>query len=289
MITSCSPGWINYLELFYPELIPNLSTCKSPQQMFGAIAKTYYAKKQNIDPKKIVVVSIMPCTAKKYEAQREEMNSSGFVDVDYVLTTRELGRWLNDEHIELRTLPDEFYDQLMGSSSGAATIFANTGGVMEAALRFAADVLEDKDLQDVDYHAVRGLDGIKEAQLEIAGVKLKVAIASGLDNAHKLLEIIKKNPKRYDFIEIMACPGGCVGGGGQPIPTTKDIIKKRAMAIYHQDAILPLRKSHKNPEIQKLYSEFLDKPGSKKAHHLLHTHYKPKDKKIGQNNHKKKN
>lgn len=282
MITSCSPGWINYIELFYPELIDHLSTCKSPQQMFGAIAKTYYAQKQNVDPKNIVVVSIMPCTAKKYEAQRDEMDSSGFQDVDYVLTTRELGRWLKKENIELRTLPDEFYDRLMGSSSGAAAIFGTTGGVMEAALRYAADVLEDKDLKKVDYTPVRGMEGIKEAHLEIAGVKLRIAVAHGLDNAHNILETIKKNPKRYDFVEIMACPGGCVGGGGQPIPTTKEIVKKRAMALYHQDAILELRKSHKNPEIQELYLDFLEKPGSKKAHTLLHTHYKPKDKKIGQ-------
>jgi iron-only hydrogenase group A len=282
MITSCSPGWINYIELFYPELIPHLSTCKSPQQMFGAIAKTYYAQKQNINPKDIIVVSIMPCTAKKYECQRDGMDSSGFADVDYVLTTRELGNWLNKEHIELRLLPDEFFDKLMGSSSGAGAIFGTTGGVMEAALRYAADVLENKDLQNVDYHPLRGLEGIKEAQLEIAGVKLKIAVAHGLDNAHNILEIIKKNPKKYDFVEIMACPGGCVGGGGQPIPTTKDIVQKRAMALYHQDTLLKLRKSHKNPEIQMLYSDFLQKPGSKMAHKLLHTHYKTKEKKIGQ-------
>ena len=272
-ITSCSPGWVKFLEHFYPELIPNLSSCKSPQQMFGALLKTYYAKKQNIDPKKIVSVSIMPCTAKKFECEREEMKNSGLKEVDYSLTARELGRMISQAGIDFKNLPDEWFDPVMGSSSGAGAIFGATGGVMEAALRTAADILEGKDLQQIEYHGVRGIKGIKEATVHIAGMDIRVAVAHGLGNARTLLKEVKENPSKYHFIEIMACSGGCVGGGGQPIPTNFDIIKKRAEALYKQDMDLELRKSHNNPEIIMLYDEFLEKYGSHKAHELLHTSY----------------
>jgi NADH-quinone oxidoreductase subunit G/NADP-reducing hydrogenase subunit HndD len=274
MITSCCPGWVKYIEHFFPEQLAHLSSCKSPHQMFGAIAKTYYAQKKKLDPANMIVVSIMPCTAKKFEAGREEMCASGYRDVDYVLTTRELGKWLNSENIILKDLPDEDYDPILGYGSGAAVVFGATGGVMEAALRTVTDILEKKDLAKIDYHEVRGMKEIKEATLTIAGKELNVAIAHGLKNARKIMQDIKDGKSKYHFIEIMACPGGCIGGGGQPIPTTKEIVKKRASAIYHQDKILPIRKSHKNPEILQLYKDFLDKPGSEKAHHLLHTRYK---------------
>lgn len=274
MITSCCPGWIKYIEHFFPDCLPHLSSCSSPHQMFGAIAKTYYAQKKGLDPANMIVVSIMPCTAKKFEAGRPELCNSKFRDVDYVLTTRELGEWLNSERVILKDLPDEFYDPIMGSSSGAGVVFGATGGVMEAALRTVADILEGKDLAKIDYHEVRGMKGIKEATLTIAGRELNVAVAHGLKNAHKIMKEVQAGKSKYHFIEIMACDGGCIGGGGQPIPTTKEIIKKRASAIYHQDAILHLRKSHKNPEILQLYKEFLHKPGSEKSHHLLHTRYK---------------
>lgn len=273
MITSCSPGWIKYIENFFPDLLPHLSSCKSPHQMVGAIAKTYYAKKNKIDPKDMVVVSIMPCVAKKFECNRPEMKSSGFQDVDYVLTTRELGKWLHEEKIELERLADEDYNMIMGESSGAAAIFGATGGVMEAALRTVADILEKKDLPKFEYLEVRGMKGIKEASVKIAGRKINVAIAHGLLNARVILEEIAAGKSKYHFIEIMACPGGCIGGGGQPMPTTQEIIKKRAEAIYQADKKLPIRKSHQNQEILQLYEKFLEKPGSKKAHQLLHTKY----------------
>ncbi len=273
MITSCCPGWVKFIEHFFPEQLEHLSSCKSPHQMFGAVAKTYYAKKNNFDPKNIVVVSIMPCTAKKFEAERPEMKNLGLKDVDYVLTTRELGAWLNSEGIMLKDLADEDYDPILGVASGAGAVFGTTGGVMEAALRTVADVLERKDLTKIDYHEVRGMKGIREASLKIAGLDINVAIAHGLSNARKIMEDIKDGKSKYHFIEIMACPGGCIGGGGQPIPTTEEIVKKRASAIYHQDKILPIRKSHKNPEILSLYKEFLGKPGSEIAHKMLHTHY----------------
>ena len=277
MITSCCPGWIKFIEHFFPEQLEHLSSCKSPHQMFGAVAKTYYAKKNNFDPKNIVVVSIMPCTAKKFEAQRPEMKNLGLKDVDYVLTTRELGDWLNSENIKLSELPDEFYNPILGVSSGAGAVFGATGGVMEAALRTVADILERKDLDKLDYTEVRGMQGIREASLKIAGMDINVAIAHDLKNARKIMQDIKDGKSKYHFIEIMACPGGCIGGGGQPIPTTQEIIKKRASAIYHQDAILPIRKSHKNPEIIALYKEFLDAPGSDIAHKMLHTSYKKRN------------
>ncbi len=273
MITSCSPGWIKFIEHFFPKLLPHVSSCKSPQQMFGALLKTYYADKNRIDPARIVSVSIMPCTAKKFEMSRPEMKSSGFQDVDFVLTTRELGRMIREKGIEFEQLPDEFFDPVMGSSSGAAAIFGATGGVMEAALRTAADKLEGKELGEVEYHGVRGLKGIKEATVHIAGMDLNIAVAHGLGNARKLLELVEKDTSRYHFIEIMACPGGCVGGGGQPVPTNSAVIEKRASALYNQDSQLQLRKSHKNPEIVQLYDDFLGKPGSEKAHSLLHTRY----------------
>jgi iron-only hydrogenase group A len=272
-ITSCSPGWVKFMEHFFPEFMPNMSSCKSPQQMFGALLKTYYASIHNMDPSKIVSVSIMPCTAKKFEMSRPEMNDSGFADVDYSLTTRELGRMINDAGIDFKSLPDGLFDPVMGNSSGAAAIFGATGGVMEAALRTAADILEEKELDNIEYNAVRGIKGIKEATVKIAGMDVNVAVAHGLRNARALLEIVKKEPSKYHFIEIMACPGGCVGGGGQPVPTTKEKAKLRAEALYKQDRDLKLRKSHKNPEIAKLYEDFLGSHGSEKAHHLLHTKY----------------
>ncbi|MCK5282083.1 MAG: [FeFe] hydrogenase, group A [Nanoarchaeota archaeon] len=273
MITSCSPGWIKFIEHFFPELLPNLSTCKSPQQMFGTLAKTYYAEKNNMDPSKIISVSIMPCTAKKFECARPEMDDSGFRDVDYVLTTRETGKIISAEGIDFKNLPDESFDPIMGSSSGAAAIFGATGGVMEAALRTAADILEGKDLEKFEYTAVRGQEGIKEAAVEVAGMKINVAIAHGLENARRLMETVKENPSKYHFIEIMACVGGCVGGGGQPMPTNSEVIRKRSGALYNQDKNLELRKSHKNPEIIQLYKDFLGEAGGHKAHELLHTKY----------------
>ena len=272
-ITSCSPGWVKFIEHFYPELLPNLSSCKSPQQMFGTLLKTYYAKKNNIDPSKIVSVSIMPCIAKKYEMNRPEMKDSGFKDVDYSLTTRELGRMIKDAGIDFANLEDDKFDPIMGESTGAAAIFGATGGVMEAALRTAVDILEGKDLQEIEYTGVRGLKGIKEATVKVAGIDVSVAVAHGLGNARALMEMVKKYPSKYHFIEIMACPGGCVGGGGQPAPTNSEVVKKRSEALYAEDKGLTYRKSHKNPEIIQLYEEFLKEYGSHKAHELLHTKY----------------
>ncbi|PIT84784.1 ferredoxin [Candidatus Micrarchaeota archaeon CG10_big_fil_rev_8_21_14_0_10_45_29] len=273
LITSCCPAWVKYAEHFYPSLLNNISSCKSPHQMFGAIAKSYYAKKLGISPEEIIVVSIMPCTAKKFECLRPQMQNNGLRNVDYVLTTRELGKWLSEEKIELRSLPDEFYDDLLGASSGAGAIFGATGGVMEAALRAAAEKIEGKKIESVEYSQVRGEEGIREATVQLGGKTLNLAIAHGLKNSKKLLEDIKNKKSKYHFIEIMACPGGCVGGGGQPIPTNVQIVKKRKLALYHQDAILPLRKPQENPQIISLYKEFLGEPGSKKAHELLHTTY----------------
>lgn len=273
LITSCSPGWIKFCEHFYPELLPNLSSCKSPQQMFGAVAKTYYAKKNNINPADMFVVSIMPCTAKKFECTRPEMNSSGYQDVDAVLTTRELGRWLRKEGITFDNLEDSDFDPILGVSTGAGAIFGNTGGVMEAALRTAYELLTGKELKEIEFNVVRGLKGIKEAEIEIDGIKAKVAVAHGLGNARKVLDRVKKGEK-FHFIEIMACPGGCIGGGGQPKPTNGEILKKRAEALYKQDRELKYRKSHENPELITLYKEFLIKPLGEKSHKLLHTHYK---------------
>jgi iron-only hydrogenase group A len=285
MATSCSPGWVKYIEHKYPEYLPNLSTCKSPQQMFGALAKTYYAKNINVEPENIVSVSIMPCTAKKYEANRPEMKDSGYKDVDYVLTTRELAVMIKQAGIEFEKLNEESYDSIMGVSTGAGVIFGATGGVMEAALRTAYEIITGREVpfDNLDILPVRGLDGVKEAVIPIEGtteewrflegVELKCAITNGLENAHQLMEAIKKGERDYHFIEIMACPGGCLGGGGQPFPVDDAIRVKRMEAIYAEDGALPIRKSHENPEIVQIYKEFLEKPLSHKSHKLLHTSY----------------
>jgi len=281
MITSCCAGWIKFAERYYPDLITHLSTCKSPQQMFGAIVKSYYAQKIGKRPSDIVCVSIMPCTAKKFEITRPSMNVSGRRDVDYVLTTHELGRWLNAEHIDLKRLGDSPFDPVMGMSTGAAAIFGSTGGVMEAALRTVSDLLEGVDLQRLDYEQVRGAKGIKESALTLGNREIRVAIAHGLGNARILMDDLRKGTSDYHFIEIMACPGGCIGGGGQPKPTTQSTIKKRMEAIYNADRSLPIRKSHQNPEIQALYETYLGQPGSDKAHRLLHTRYNNRKKTLG--------
>lgn len=279
MITSCSPGWIKYCEHQYPEFTENLSSCKSPHQMVGAMMKTYYAEKANIDPKKIVVVSVMPCTAKKFEANRPEMaNSNGNKDVDHVITTRELAKMIKQAGIDFVKLPDGEFDPMFGDSTGAAAIFGATGGVMEAALRTVADVLTGQDLKKIEYEEVRGNTGVKEATVNIGGKDYRVAVAHGTGNAKALLDDIKAGKANYDFIEIMGCPGGCIMGGGQPIVPSKvkavtDVFKARSQAIYSIDKNLPLRKSHLNPSVQKLYKEYLGEPNSHKAHELLHTHY----------------
>ena len=278
MITSCSPGWVKYCEHFYPDFIENLSTCKSPNQMQGAIEKTYYAEKHGIDPKNIFVCSIMPCTAKKFEVIRPEMGREGYMDVDASITTREAARMIKQAGIDYINLPDEEFDEILGDSTGAALIFGVTGGVMEAALRTVADVLTGQDLEKVEYQDVRGLEGIKEASVEVAGMTINLAIVHGTANAGKLLDSIRKGEKTYHFIEIMGCPGGCVTGGGQPIvpaPIRYEIDPRaaRAKAIYDGDAAMVIRKSHKNPAIKKIYDEFLGEPNSHKAHELLHTHY----------------
>lgn len=273
MITSCSPGWIKFVEHNYPDLLPHLSTCKSPQQMFGSLAKTYYAEKTGLKPEEIYVVSIMPCTAKKYEAKRPEMSRNGIPDVDTVLTTRELGRMLKEAGIDFTKLPDEEYDLPLGMSTGAGVIFGCTGGVMEAALRTAVEIISGKEVQQLEYTQVRGLEGIKEATLEVAGQKIKVAVASSLVNARKLMDMLVAGQADYHFIEIMSCPGGCIGGGGQPRPVDVDLRLARVEAIYQADRDLALRKSHENPVIKELYDSFLGKPLGHKSHELLHTSY----------------
>jgi iron-only hydrogenase group A len=279
LITSCSPGWIKFIEHFYPELLPHLSTCKSPHQMLGALSKTYFAEKEGINPKDIVVVSVMPCTAKKFECNRPEMNDSGYKDVDYVLTTRELAKMIKEAGIDFCNLEDGTYDNPMGEYTGAATIFGATGGVMEAALRTAYELVTGKTLENLDFVAVRGLEGIKEATIPIDGIgDVKVAVAHGLGNARKLMEKIKHGDADYHFIEIMACPGGCIGGGGQPIPVNYEIRMLRAQALYNEDKSLKYRKSHENPSITKIYNEFLIEPLGEKSHHLLHTKYTPRSK-----------
>ena len=278
LITSCSPGWVKYCETYFPEFIPNLSSCKSPQQMFGAVIKTWYAERNGIDPKNIVSVSIMPCTAKKFEIGRDDESAAGLADVDYALTTRELGKMIKKACIDFNKLPDEEYDNPLGEGTGAGVIFAATGGVMEAALRTAVDVLTGKDNKSYDFVEVRGTDGIKEATYDVNGTKINVAVASGLSNAKKVLESVKDGSKKYDFIEVMCCPGGCVNGGGQPIHPnsvreTVDIKAVRAAAIYEEDKNLPKRKSHDNSAIQLIYKDYFEKPGSHKAHEVLHTSY----------------
>lgn len=275
MITSCSPGWINFIEYFYADELDHLSTCKSPQQMFGALTKTYYAEKFGIDPANIVSVSIMPCTAKKYEAGRPEMTDSGYADVDYVLTTRELARMIKQAGIDFSHLPEEEYDAPLGISTGAGLIFGATGGVMEAALRTVYEIVTEKELEEIEFAFARGLEGVKEAEIALDGTNatVKVAIAHGLKNARQLLDQVRKGQSPYHFIEIMCCPGGCIGGGGQPLPTTTEIRQARIDATYQGDREMPLRKSHQNPAVQVLYTEFLGKPLGEKSHHLLHTHY----------------
>ena len=273
MITSCSPGWIKFIEHNYPEQLDNLSTCKSPQQMFGALAKTYYAEKSGIDPKDIVVVSIMPCTAKKYECTRPEMRSSGYQDVDYVLTTREFGRMLRQSGVDFAALADSEFDNPLGMSTGAGAIFGATGGVMEAALRTVYEVVTGKELAKLEFESVRGLEGVKEATVDLDGLPVKVAVAHGLGNARKVMDKIKAGEADYAFVEVMCCPGGCIGGGGQPYITKKETRMARIKAIYEVDADMPLRKSHANPDVQQLYKDFLKEPLGEKSHHLLHTHY----------------
>ena len=264
LITSCSPGWIKFCEFYYPELLPNLSSCKSPQQMQGALIKTWYAETHNIDPKDIVSVSVMPCTAKKFEISRDDENAAGVPDVDVVLTVRELARMIKRANIDLTMLPDEKFDPTMDVSTGAAVIFGATGGVMEAALRTAADTLTGKSLDSIDYEEVRGTDGIKEAVYNVAGMDVKVAVASGLSNANEILKKVKNGEADYHFIEIMCCPGGCVNGGGMPIQPSSvrnfvDIRKERAKVLYEEDKNLPLRKSHDNPVVKKCYAEYVYK------------------------------
>ena len=278
MITSCSPGWIKFCEHYYPDLLPHLSTCKSPQQMTGAIIKSWYAEKNNINPKDIVVVSIMPCTAKKFEIGREDQDGAGLPDTDYVLTTRELSRMIKRSHIDFVNLPDEDFDPTLGVSTGAGAIFGATGGVMEAALRTAADTLTGQDIENVDYTEVRGTEDIKEATYKINGMDIKVAVTSGLKNASILLDKIRNGESDYQFIEIMCCPGGCINGGGQPIQPASvrnftDLKALRSKALYDEDRNLPLRKSHESPIIKTVYNEYLEKPGSHLSHKLLHTSY----------------
>ena len=282
LITSCSPGWIKFCEHNFPDFLDNLSSCKSPHQMFGAVLKSYYAQKNNIDPEKIVVVSVMPCVAKKFESDREEMQAGGLRDVDIVISTRELAKMIKQSGIKYELLPDEKFDAPFEEATGAGVIFGATGGVMEAALRTVAEILEGKSLDKIEYEEVRGTKGIKEATLNIAGKDIRIAVAHGLGNARKLLESIRSGEKQYEFIEIMACPGGCVTGGGQPICSAKtymdiDVKKERARALYAEDEDAAIRKSHENPDIKLLYSEFFEKPGSHKSHELLHTHYKKRN------------
>ncbi len=278
MITSCSPGWIKFCETYYPDFIQNLSSCKSPHEMEGAVIKSYFAEKNNIDPHKIVVVSVMPCTAKKYECKRPEMGHDGMSDVDVVITTRELARMIKLAGIDFNRLLDEDFDEMLGESSGAAVIFGVTGGVMEAALRTAYETIVGKTLDKLEFTDVRGFEGVKEAKYDLNGLEVKVAVAHSTGAASKLLDAIKAGEKSYTFIEVMGCPGGCVNGGGQPIvsPVVRedvDVKAVRAKALYDEDLAKPVRKSHELPAIQKLYDEYFEKPNSHKAHELLHTHY----------------
>jgi NADP-reducing hydrogenase subunit HndD len=278
MITSCSPGWIKYCEHYYPEMTENLSSCKSPMQMFGATAKTYYAQKMGIDPKDMVVVAVMPCTAKKFEINRDDESAAGVPDVDISITTRELARLIKRCGIKFNDLPDEKFDEPLGISTGAAVIFGATGGVMEAALRTAVKLITGKDAENIEFTEVRGVEGVKEASYKVGDLDVKVAVASGTANAKKLLDKVKKGEADYTFIEIMGCPGGCVNGGGQPhVPASvrnfEDIRAIRAKALYSQDEASTIRLSHENPAIKSIYNEFFEKPGSHKAHKILHTSY----------------
>jgi NADH-quinone oxidoreductase subunit G/[NiFe] hydrogenase diaphorase moiety small subunit/NADP-reducing hydrogenase subunit HndD len=285
MTSSCCPGWIKFIEHLYPEFLDHLSSCKSPQQMFGALVKTYYAKARKLDPAKIVSVSVMPCTAKKFEAARPEMHDSGYRDVDYVLTTRELAIMIKQAGIDFKKLEDMHFDRLMGESTGAGAIFGVTGGVMEAALRTAYELVTGREVpfENLDITPLRGMEGVREAKIKIEnplkewafldGVELKCAVAHGLTNVKQMMDKVRAGKADYHFIEFMACPGGCLGGGGQPIPTNPGIRQRRAEAIYAEDASMPVRKSHENPEIIKIYHDFLEHPLSGVSHHLLHTKY----------------
>jgi NADP-reducing hydrogenase subunit HndD len=279
MITSCSPGWINFCEKYYPDFMENLSTCKSPHMMLGALIKTYYAEKMGWNPEDVYVVSVMPCTAKKVEIERPENMHDGIQDVDAVLTTRELARMIKEAGIDFVNLPDEEFDQPLGMSTGAAVIFGATGGVMEAALRTVSEIVEGKPLDKIDFEEVRGLEGVREATVTVDGLDLKLAIVNGTGNAKKLLDKIRSGEVEYHFIEIMGCPGGCITGGGQPIHHPNEMAevrKLRAAAIYQADKNLPLRKSHENPAIKQIYEEYLGHPLGEKSHHLLHTQYTSK-------------
>ncbi len=283
MITSCSPGWIKYCEHYYPDQLDHLSSCKSPQQMFGATIKTWYAKKMNLDPANIVVVGIMPCTAKKFETQRDDQDAAGYPDVDYALTTRELARMIESAGLFFPKLPEEEFDNPLGESTGAAVIFGATGGVMEAALRTAVEKLTGEELASLDFTEVRGTDGIKEATYTVGGVEVKVAAVSGLKNAHEIMEKVKNGTADYQFIEIMACPGGCVNGGGQPVQAAVvhnfvNLKGIRGAALYEADKNLPVRKSHESEAVKRVYEEFFGEPGSHVAHKVLHTSYTPRPK-----------
>lgn len=278
LMTSCSPGWIKYCEHYYPDQLEHLSSCKSPQQMFGAVAKTYYAEKMGLDPKDIVCVSVMPCTAKKFEIDREDQNAAGVPDVDISITTRELARLIRKLGIDFKSLPDEPFDDPLGESTGAGVIFGATGGVMEAALRTAVETLTGEELENVEFQEVRGTQGIKEATYNVAGMDVKVAVASGLSNAKQIMDKVRAGEADYHFVEIMGCPGGCVNGGGQPqvhaeVRNYVDVRAIRAKALYDNDEAKAIRKSHENPSIKRLYEEYLGEPGGEKAHHILHTTY----------------
>ena len=283
IITSCSPGWVKFCEHYYPDLLDNLSSCKSPQNMTGALIKSWFAEREGIDPSKIVSVSVMPCVAKKFEIKRDNEAGAGYPDVDYSITTRELARMIKMAQLNFNNMPEEKFDSILGDSTGAAVIFGATGGVMEAALRTAADWVTGEDLESIDYKEVRGTAGIKEATYNVGGVTVKAAVASGLSNANEILKKIRSGEADYQIVEIMCCPGGCVNGGGQPIQSANvkavtDVKALRASALYNQDANMPLRKSHKSPAVIKLYDEYLEKPGSHKAHELLHTTYVAREK-----------
>ncbi len=284
LMTSCCSGWVKFVEHNFADLIPNLSTCKSPSEMEGALIKSYFAEKIGIDPKDIVVVSIMPCVAKKFEGEREELSNNGMQDVDYVLTTRELAQMIKEANIDFVDLKDEDFDDPFGESTGASVIFGSTGGVTEAALRTVFELLAGKELEQIEFSVARGLTGIKEATIELPdGRNINAAVVHGLGNARKLLDLVRSGEKHYDFIEAMACPGGCVNGGGQPIVNSQikeeiNIPEQRAKAIYDEDKALPIRKSHKNPQITKIYEEFLEQPNGHLSHKLLHTEYKERNK-----------
>lgn len=283
MITSCSPGWVRYIEMNYPEQLDHLSSCKSPHEMFGSILKSYYAKKMGIDPEKMYVVSVMPCIAKKFEKVREELKNDGLANVDSVITTRELARMIKQAHIDLSLLEDSEFDNPIGEATGAGAIFGTTGGVMEAALRTAYEKVTGEELKKLEFEEVRGKEGIKKSTIKMGEKEIKVAVAHGLANAQEILEEIKKGKADYQFVEIMACPGGCIMGGGQPIVSSKkrndiDVRKARASALYKIDEQSKIRKSHENPYIKELYEEFLETPGSYRAHKYLHTTYKKREK-----------